>query len=808
MNDIIERQLKLEEESRELGAARYQAERLPWKDEHGKTKPESELPPGMYLLKQIVEPVAEGVRQFLAEAQAGRAGRKHTAAKLLQEITPEAAAYIVCKRVINGLTTQENTQAVLINIGMMVRDHIEFERFHSKEPRLYRWMIEELKKATSGRHRTRVLRRVLSRAQVERLGWGNEECLSVGGKLLDILIERTGMVRVVTVSTGKRRSKTVIEPAEDVLEWLNNQHERCALLSPVYLPMLCEPVDWTGPKGGGYLTQFPRPMHFVKTGNQEYLEELEGVDMPKVYEAVNLLQRVPWRVNRFILEVMDEAWKHGDQVGGLPPRDPEPLPATPPDMDTNEEALKAWKRAASEVYTRNARLGSKRLGVEQKLWMARKFVDEQAIYYPWCVDFRGRAYPIAGIGSMNPQADDSGKALLEFANGEPLGEDGAYWLAVHIANLFGVDKVSLDDRVAWVEKNTDKILDSALRPLDGERFWCEADKPWQALAACKEWLGYQMEGDDYVSHLPIAMDGSCNGLQNFSAALRDPVGAAATNLLPSATPNDIYQQVADETERMLAQSSDPMALLWRGRVSRKIVKRPVMTLPYGATLFGMRDQIADELRKAEEAGTPIIPKDQVGEASTYLAKVVYEAIGNVVVAAREAMDWLQEAAKVVSGNGLPILWTTPDGFPVLQNYRKIVTHRQKVHFDGQVYRLSLGEETREIDVRKNALAISPNFVHSLDAAHMRATVRLCNEHGVTSLVMVHDSYGCHASKVSEMNYLLRRAFYEQYQGHILADFRDELASQLPPDAQEKLPKLPELGTLDLEQVLRSDFFFA
>ena len=39
------------------------------------------------------------------------------------------------------------------------------------------------------------------------------------------------------------------------------------------------------------------------------------------------------------------------------------------------------------------------------------------------------------------------------------------------------------------------------------------------------------------------MDGSCNGLQNFSAMLRDEVGGKAVNLIPSDKPQDVYMEV-------------------------------------------------------------------------------------------------------------------------------------------------------------------------------------------------------------------------------------------------------------------------
>jgi DNA-directed RNA polymerase len=43
---------------------------------------------------------------------------------------------------------------------------------------------------------------------------------------------------------------------------------------------------------------------------------------------------------------------------------------------------------------------------------------------------------------------------------------------------------------------------------------------------------------------------------------------------------------------------------------------------------------------------------------------------------------------------------------------------------------------------------------------------------------------------------------------VLGDFLSELKGGLTPESQAQLPAIPEFGTLDLEDVKRSDFFFA
>lgn len=161
------------------------------------------------------------------------------------------------------------------------------------------------------------------------------------------------------------------------------------------------------------------------------------------------------------------------------------------------------------------------------IWMTRKFKDEKTFYFPHTLDFRGRLY--ANTAFLNPQGEDSARGLLEFSKGKPLGSSGYAWLKVHIANCFGEDKISLEERVEWTDEHKDEILAVGNDPLRNTSLWMVADKPWQYLRACIE---FSSCGDnfEYISHLPITIDGSCNGLQHFSAMLRDEVGGAATNL--------------------------------------------------------------------------------------------------------------------------------------------------------------------------------------------------------------------------------------------------------------------------------------
>ena len=117
-----------------------------------------------------------------------------------------------------------------------------------------------------------------------------------------------------------------------------------------------------------------------------------------------------------------------------------------------------------------------------------------------------------------------------------------------VANLFGggIDKKCLAEREQFSVDNMRLISDSALQPLDGHRWWLQAEDPWQCLAACIE-LHEALQCPDpkaFLSRLPVHQDGSCNGLQHYAALGRDEDGGKAVNLLPGDSPEDVYKCVA------------------------------------------------------------------------------------------------------------------------------------------------------------------------------------------------------------------------------------------------------------------------
>lgn len=823
----LRRQIELEDEQRALGASRYHARALPWKVEAGTIDEEANLPPGQQLLKLAVKPVAEAIEGFLAEVCERKAGRLHRAVDFLLLTDPEEVAYLTTRVMVNLCMSQSLLQTAATKVTEALIENLEFKGFREMNRKGYKgFMKAQDARGSFTRQRKSAVKKLFA-SEGCAIDVSPEEKVSIGTKCMELVIDATGFFELEKVRRANGFAYS-LRPTETLQDWFDKQHARCSLLDPINMPMVVRPRRWRSPTYGGYLT----PRHgnrFIKQRNHAYHDEVRNMDLSRVYDSVNHIQDSPWAINTRVLEVMEKVWQDGTSLGGLPQREDDPIPAKPHDIDTNEEAKLAWKRAAAEVYTANGERTSARMAMHSGLWVARRFADEGSIYYPHELDFRGRVYPIPVFGP-SPQGCDWQKALLHFAEGKALGLDGFRWLCIHIANLFGVDKVSFEKRTAWVTENLDALLDSAENPLDGQRFWTTADSPYSALAALFELNdAHKLEDPTaYVSRVPVALDGSCSGIQHFSAMLRDAEGGAAVNLLPAETPQDIYmraagkaQAIADATPFITysvgkgdAEEVFTIPNPWmNGMVKRGIAKRPTMTFCYSATRFGMHGMILQTLKEmdrdlAAKGQAPYLGGADNYHCAMWLSHVMFSSISETVPAAAKAMEWLREAAKVAAEGGLPLWWETPMGLPILQEYKAQKGERVEVHWQGSRVRMMVQKETEDLDGRAQANGVAPNFVHSLDAAHLQAVALRCKHEGIKHLAMIHDSFGTHAADTSRLSAILRDTFVEQYEGDVLGRFYDQLKEQLGEELAAKLPEPPKAGDLDLNLIRGASYTFA
>lgn len=800
--ELIERQIEREEEMRGEGIARYL--------KNTANNPEAELPPGMRMLKHTVGKMSEAVTAWIADVRAGKARKYSHVANALQLCGVDAVAYLTMRHAINAVSGKVKVTSFAISLGTAISDEIEFAQFKAAHPDTFKRVAKKVEESSNSEYRTKVLHLIRRREGVQDLGWDKAGKLQIGTLLMELAIKSTGIVELVTLTEGHHNKAHHLVGTEKTRKWMSNQHEYCQAMLPLYMPMLCKPNDWISPFSGGYMTH---RMDMIKTPNKNYLEELENLEMPMVYTALNALQGTAWRINRKVLEVLKDVWNIGDARAKLPNKDPLPVPNKPFDIDDNEESLKEWKKKAASIHTKNNRNLSKVSGVGQKIYLAEKYLEETEFFYVWTLDWRGRAYPVGTI--LHPQSDDSGKALIEFAHGKPLGALGWKWLAVQLANTWGEDKCSYQDRIKWATDNEALIIEYASDPL-GNQGWMDADSPFCFLATCFEWAGYKKSGDAHICHLQIQVDGSCNGLQNFSGLLLDSEGGAATNLIPSEIPSDIYGIVAKRASEVMAKDAaagKPEAKVLLGKYGRNWTKKNTMTYAYSVSQYGMTDQVMTDLRKfIEEGGALDLTDTDMFKTAAYLSSINRHAIETTVVAAKEAMDWLKEVARLAASDGLPVWWTSPSGLVIQQSYMDTLGQRVRCMCGGKRTEFIIQVEGTKINGRKQSAGIAPNYIHANDGAHLARTIGFGVAKGITDFSFIHDSYGTHACDMDLMSTLLRESFIEQYTPNLLEKFRTEIVTQLvnsgSQEIADQIPPIPAMGTLNLEDVRNSRYFFA
>ncbi|XP_045719475.1 DNA-directed RNA polymerase, mitochondrial isoform X5 [Mirounga angustirostris] len=608
--------------------------------------------------------------------------------------------------------------------------------------------------------------------------WPLPVLVQLGKKLAELLVGAVRMPGSVAAPQGPRtlipvlyhvysfrsfRQIGILKPHPAFTELLATAAERTLTFEAAEVPMLCPPLPWTSPHAGAFLLSPTKLMRSLE-GTVQHQRLLDGCPPAELHGALDALTQLgncAWRVNGRVLDLVLELFvAKGCPRLGVPappseaPRPPEgrlPPGASPTHKARVRRELARCLKVAREMH-------SLRSDALYRLSLA-EHLRHRVFWLPHNMDFRGRTYPCPP--HFNHLGSDLARALLEFAQGRPLGPRGLDWLKIHLVNLTGLKKHEpLQARLVFADEVMEDILDSADRPMTGRKWWMEVDEPWQALACCME-IARAVRAPDpaaYVSHFPVHQDGSCNGLQHYAALGRDSVGAASVNLLPSDLPQDVYSGVAAQ--------------------------------------------------------------EFVWEASHYLVRQVFNSLQEMFSGTRAIQHWLTESARLIAHTGSAVEWVTPLGIPIIQPYHQ----DSKVLISGGIQSLTFsqsGDTSQKPNTLKQKNGFPPNFIHSLDSSHMMLTALHCYRKGLT-FVSVHDCFWTHAADVEVMNQVCREQFVRLHSQPILHDLSRFLVKRFcsgtrsPKHSknvwigklQDTLKSVPKTGAFDLEQVKHSTYFFS
>lgn len=797
MND---RQRRLDAEMLNLGKQRYQHKVKRSKE----TSLESTTSVGQYLLSEAITSLDSALQEWLEKA-ANSPGKRHKAYEYLVQLPTKVVSALVAKAILDGISVERKIASLSVTVGRLLEDELRFRDLKENHTALWQQIHRTLDRFKSQKTKSKFINKTVKFHDIVLPVWDRKVAASVGLTCIELMRQSTGIVEIYTRRDARGKSYTSLRPTEELNRWMASAHDYNEELSPVWLPTVVKPMEWTNPYIGGYPSDSFRRRPLVKTYDAKYLEDLADVDMPFVYNALNVIQGTGYVVDNQLAGLLQHCWDKSLPVGGLPPMEDEPMPPKPENIKTDEEVRRQWRKAAARTHFDNERLKAKRLQVMKTLNLAEKFKSD-AIYFPISVDFRGRVYPVPYF--LQPQGPEWAKSLLSFQESQQMTESGQMWLYAHVAARWGLDKSPYIERIKWTESNMDLVRRIGEDPLS-EMTWTDADEPWAFARACMEVARMHKEGKSFKTNLPISMDATNQGLQIYSMILKDPVAALATNVTPHDIPQDVYQQVADRVRKKLFEDDNPYGDKWlQFGIDRKTTKRQTMTLCYGSTFFSCRTYTAEWFYDSVKSGKPSPFGDETYRPCNYLAEKIWASIGEVVQSAQVGMDWLRSVAALFVQNDVIPRWTTPLGFPVKMHYENTNPYTIKTMVGGTLRQHRLRIPNGQTNSRKTINAICPNWIHSLDGAGglLGHTMNLAQSYGIQSVMTIHDSIGVLSTQAEVMHQSVREAtvdiFGEQDQ---LQNLAQQLAIQLPSGVS--LPSLPNRGRLDISEVLSSKYYF-
>lgn len=453
-------------------------------------------------------------------------------------------------------------------------------------------------------------------------------------------------------------------------------------------------------------------------------------------------------------------------------------------------------------------------------------------YQSMYLDYRGRIYNKDPYFSY--QSNDLARAHFLFKEEKEVDQAGAEYTFIHAAASFNetytidrldqadwltldyitplqndglvdisVDKMGVIDKHNWTVEHIEKILDVAENPIDNQKYWQSAEKPWVFLSLCFEIggiVGSALTGEPYYSSMPISIDGVNNGTQHLAAMSLDETAGKLVGLIPMEIPKDFYLVMGKEilnlnkdTDIGNKLNNIPMKLIRKG-----ISKRGSMTRAYDAGARKIGEIIYQDSYDAGITAQYNITRSD----SKVLGKDLVQAYDSVCHGPVEIKRYLQALVlhKIERMNHKDISWETPSGFPVLT--QKWVA-RKKV-YQGQLQKRKISHVYLDITdkpaLAEHLSAIGANWVHSYDASHMSLVI---NKLGFASFGAIHDSFSVHAANVEQLIDVTKSEFIKMYAKDIFKEMHDEIVWGDEKFQEDK----PELGNLILEDIYLSDFFF-
>lgn len=450
------------------------------------------------------------------------------------------------------------------------------------------------------------------------------------------------------------------------------------------MPMVVPPRDWkANEKHGGYLSD---KFKLILNKGDDFQEE-------NAIKHLNTLQQIEWRISPNALKAnpvqfwVDSAVKKGTAEG---------------------PAFHVAKQK-KEFYNK-----------------ALNYYKEETVYLPWNMDFRSRTYAKGYI--VNSQGDKITKGTLIPKNSKKFTERGLYWQTVNIANLFGDDKLTFQDRFDKYSKSPDELREAVE----------EADSPIEYMNAIDSLEEAQLTGS---ADSLVYMDASNQALQMYAILTGDRRTAEACNLANGNNRADAYAMFSDRINKRLNTDF----------FTRNHTKWALMTAMYGKmditseifkVMFPGENQTDCHIAVAEQFNLSF---DNEENRCLEFDAIVNHALEDIAPRAIETMNIIlghhDARAKVIK-------WKTTNGFKVQFDVKEKMQYDFAYTFKNG-YMFSLAGSYTRYNCSDSSRALAPNVIHSFDGYVASEVVNRMKERGLF-ITTIFDAFGCHANDVDVM----------------------------------------------------------
>tara|TARA_R100000808_G_C2151547_1_gene160649 strand:+ start:2290 stop:4692 length:2403 start_codon:yes stop_codon:yes gene_type:complete len=766
---------------------------------------ESDNPYCVNMMQAGLGSLSEAISLFCDRAWKGKPGPKAIAAVLLSEFPDhDVVSYITFKAILDSAGNHLPTAAgVAIKIGNLLEDELRFSIFEEKDPKFFKQLKNHISDTKHHVYRRSMMLGHMRNKGYQFKNWNKHDKLRVGLKLIELMMQSVGLIQLTTRGNFHNKTRrTYIEFTEASMAWIKRQRSNRLAAYPLFMPCLIKPRDWPD---GGYYSERLRKLKEVKTRDLLYLCKLRHNKPIAFYDALNSLQGTEWEVNTKVLDAANYCWDTGTEVGGLIDAEPLAVPPKPFDIDTNDISRKKWRREAAVIHDINAHNRAKRFQCLTLLDTADRYKDE-SLFHVQQADFTGRIYPVSGL--FNPQGNDLARGFHRFAKGAPIkNETDANWLAIAGANHWGLSKASFKERIEWAYAEGRHIAwEVAGNPDSYIPLWSKAEEPFQFLAWCIDFSAYLEQGFGFISKHPVLLDGTNNGYQHFAALSLDKDLASSVNLCESEELQDLYENIRTNLIVNLSKDEDFYAQDWfahREFITRKLIKKPIMMIPYSGTTYGISLQLKDYVSKQ---GVNVPWGTDSFKHYKFLAEKIKEAAANVCPTSTDIMNYLNSIARCFSKEGKPIQWETPSGFLVKQSYYKCNSKQIKTKMGYNTIKLSIQENTEELDTRRTTQSFPANFIHSLDAANVHLALQKAKSREIDQVCTIHDCFGAPAGHIEGFINCAKESFVQIYQENVLDDLYNQSVKQL--DKSDKLSRPLDMGDFDINEVMSAPYVFS